>query len=268
MEDILKQVKERYPNVNLLIAPALMQGENAPNSITQAIKEIEKEKYSCDLIILSRGGGSTEDLMPFNDEEVARTIHECPIPVVSGVGHQIDHPICDDVADVQAATPTDAAKQSLPVINDFFIALDTVGKRLSASIERQLDLLREKFKRVSEKTFFTNPYVLLEEYYHRLDDLENKMMIAYQKKIHNLIDMFKDLPVLFYLFGQYLNYKQTFFGRLEEKLMAFSPLATLKRGYNITYQRGQILKSIQQLKKDEEIRVRLFDGEFDALPKN
>ena len=244
----------------------MVQGENAPYSIVGALKEISKEKYNCDLVILSRGGGSAEDLMAFNDEKVARAIHECPVPVVSGVGHQIDHPICDDVADVQSATPTDAAKKSLPIVEDYFIGLNNVEKRLNAYIEMKLNFLIEKFKRISEKPIFTDPYTLLEEYYHELDDLENKIINAYQEKVYKLTTIFKTMPKLFYLLGQYLNQKQTLYGRLEEKLKAFSPLATLRRGYSVTQQKGQILKSVNQLAKNEEIKIRLSDGEFDALP--
>ena len=147
LKDILKQASDRYSHVNILIAPAVMQGENSAESVSEALREISKEKYHCDVVILSRGGGSPEDLMPFSDEKVAQAIFDCSIPVISGIGHEIDHPISDDVADVAAATPTDAAKIALPIVNDLLLSLEGVEMRFNRIMNDKFKFFRAKTRR-------------------------------------------------------------------------------------------------------------------------
>ena len=266
LKDILKQASDRYSHVNILIAPAVMQGENSAESVSEALREISKEKYHCDIIILSRGGGSLEDLMPFSDEKVARAIFDCPVPVISGIGHEIDHPISDDVADVAAATPTDAAKIAFPIVNDLLLSLEGVGMRLNRSMNERFKFLKEKLKRIFEKRIFLEPESLLEVYYRRLDELEMNLFESFREKIKVLKDVFQKVPELSYLYKDIFNERKSHFVRLTEKISAFSPIATLKRGYSLTYQKDELLRSIKSLDKTKDVYIQLKDGSFTAKP--
>ena len=266
IKDIFKQVCDRYPHVNLLIAPALMQGELAADSIENALREIGQKKYGCDIILLSRGGGSTEDLMSFNDEKVARAIFECTIPVLTGIGHEIDHPIADDVADEAGATPTDAAKIALPIVADLLLSLKGVELRLNQKIKTTFDLFQEKLKRISHSRIFQEPLSIIESYQHRMDELEVKLTHGFRDKIMSLSEALNALPLLYYIFGQILQKNQQRYASLEEKLLAFSPIATLKRGYSITYQNDNIIRSVQEVDPQKNLELRLHDGKIKVKP--
>ena len=264
LKDILKQVMERYPHINILIAPALMQGEDSANSIVNALHAIAQKEYQCDVILLSRGGGSAEDLMPFNDERVARAIFECGLPVISGIGHEIDHPIADDVSDKAGATPTDAAKIALPVVSDLLLSLQAVELRMNQRFQGKRELLQEKLNRISQKKAFQEPLSIVQSYQHRIDDVEMRLVNSFQEKIKISSDLFRSLPDIYYLLGRKIHEYERRYTGLEEKLLAFSPLATLKRGYTITYQNGKILRSIEKLNKRNDIQIQFHDGKIDA----
>lgn len=266
--DVLKQVHDRYPHVEILVAPARMQGEDSPRSVASALRELSKKKWRCDVILLTRGGGSPEDLMAFNDEEVARAIYESEVPVISAIGHQIDHPISDDVADLAAATPTDGAKQALPVISEELEKLESIQLRLRNLLEGRISTYREKLRRIAEKEFFLHPETLFLEYYQRLDLFEENLKRALERRLQSEKERLMRVKDLSYLFERIYREKLNQYQRGSERLEAFSPLAVLKRGYAIVYQQDQILRSIHQLDKEEPVRVTLADGEFTARPEN
>jgi len=266
LRDILKQVNDLYPNVNVLVAPALVQGEGAPESISAAIDEISKPEWKVDVLIVGRGGGSFEDLIAFNDELVCRAIARCPIPVISAVGHQIDHPLSDDVADYAAATPTDGAKAALPDIMEREQHLAMAVSHIENLIRSQFTHKREILKRINEKRIFQNPYSLIENHYHLLDDYDSKLRELFREKLHSASSRFNALPQLAPIMGNMIELYKRELSLLQERLTAFSPLATLKRGYSLVFQKGNLLRSIDQLEKKEDITVRLADGEFRAKP--
>lgn len=284
LRDILKQVNDRYPNVEVLIAPAQVQGENAPNSIRSALAEISKPEWKVDVIIFGRGGGSVEELMPFNDEELARTVAALPVPSVSAVGHQIDHPISDDVADVAAATPTDAAKIVLPQIDEFESRLQMVSARLSQLVRARLENAREKMLRFGEKPYFRDPRVLLENYMQRLDQYGTSLSMNFREIIEKnrrtyreLGDLSAPLQTLIEekrlklaglqpdtAFRLYLNRPINRFQLAGERLSAYSPLSTLKRGYSIVYQKEKVVTSVKDLDSKGELNIRFHDGKVTA----
>ena len=264
LKDILKQVEDRYPNINILVINALMQGEDAPSSIANALEEIVKEQYKCDIIILSRGGGSTEDLAAFDHEIVARAIFNCPLPIISGIGHQIDHPISDDVADVAAATPTDAAKIALPIIQDLLNSLNNIELRLAQALKQKINFLKENLKRFSEKPYFQDPSYLIEDYYHNLDDIENRMNNGFRDILEYHKTKLTSLENLDNAYKQTIQNHKISFLRLQEKLDAFSPLATLKRGYSVTYQNGKILKRVEDASVKTNITIQLSNGTIET----
>ncbi len=262
--DILKQVQERYANAEIVLAPAQVQGEAAPHSIVAALTEIQKKEWRCDVVILGRGGGSAEDLMAFNDEAVCRAIANCRIPVVSAVGHQIDHPISDDVADYAAATPTDAARAVFPVIDDLRYRTRGFLQRAFASVESRLHLYQERFLRTSEKEFWEKPYVLVKDQAYFLDELESKLRFTFRNILHSNANALNQLTPLEVLMAQKLKLTRAGLDSTAGRFEAYSPLATLKRGYSVVYSGDKIVTDSDALKKGEAVRVKLAKGEFKA----
>ena len=268
LRDIYKQIKDRYENVNVLIAPVRVQGESAANSVSAALQELSRPKWNCDLIIIARGGGSPEDLLPFSDETLARMIAKCDVPVVTGIGHQVDHPICDDVADLAAATPTDAAKQALPDVKTFHDSLEYLKNKLANIIEMNLNLLNEKIKRFNEHRVFRDPFSLLNDYYQQLDDIELRFYDSLNRKIQKEKERLGQTPDFNHLLELRLKDVSHRLGNVTVRIDAYSPLATLKRGYSVTYQKSKIVKKLDDLNQAEEVEVRLIDGSFKAQPKS
>lgn len=262
--DMLKQVQERYPNAELVLAPALVQGEGAATSVTKALLEIQKKEWRCDVIIVGRGGGSAEDLMPFSDETLCRAIAACPVPVVSAVGHQIDHPILDDVADYAAATPTDAARAVFPVTEDLDFKVEGFQKRGFAVVDGMLTHAREKFLRLAEKEFWEKPYVLVKDQAHFLDELESKLSFAFRNLINSYANSLNRLTPLSVLVGQKIKLTQANYESTSGRFDAYSPLATLSRGYSVVYAREKIVTDSAQVTAGESIRIRLAKGEIRA----
>jgi len=260
LKDILKQVHDRYPNVEIVISPALVQGEDAPASIVSALTEISHPKWGCDVIIVGRGGGSAEDLMAFNNEAVCRAIHACPIPVISAVGHQIDHPISDDVADMAAATPTDAAKLALPVIQEKLESLAMINRHMQNLLKNMFNVYQEKLRRISEKPFYRNPELLIMEYYRALDDKEARLQNSLLRILDKTKTRLSGLPDISSIMEKNLMRYRHDFTQLYEVLTAYSPLATLKRGYAVVYKNNEIMKTAAEIQIDDEIQIRLHDG--------
>jgi exodeoxyribonuclease VII large subunit len=265
--DILKQVQERYANAEIVLAPAQVQGEAAPQSIVAALNEIQKKEWRCDVVIVGRGGGSAEDLMAFNDEAVCRAIANCRIPVVSAVGHQIDHPISDDVADYAAATPTDAARAVFPVIEDLSYRAENHLKRAYGAVEAKLQLFQERFLRTSTKEFWEKPYVLVKDQAHFLDELESKLNFTFRNIVNSHANALNRLTPLEVLAAQKIKLTRAEFESTAGRFEAYSPLATLKRGYSVVYSGNKIVTDAATLKSGAEIRVRLAKGELEASVK-
>ena len=262
--DILKQVQERYPNAEIVLAPAQVQGEAAPQSIIAALQEIQKPEWRCNVIIVGRGGGSAEDLMAFNDEAVCRAIAACRVPVVSAVGHQIDHPISDDVADYAAATPTDAARRVFPVIDELKNQAEQLLRRAYAAVEAELRVMQERFLRTAEKEFWEKPYLLVEDQARWLDELESKLHYTFRNVVHTAANSLNQLTPLGILLEQKLRLTRAAFESAAGRFEAYSPLATLRRGYSVVYAGDKIVTDAATLKHGDAIRVRLAKGEVKA----
>ena len=155
IKDIISTIKRRWPLVEILLFPSLVQGENAAPDIVKQIKR--SEDYDIDTLIVGRGGGSIEDLWPFNEEIVARAIYECPIPVISAVGHEIDFTISDFVADLRAPTPTGAAELAVPAISDVSNYLNQLKIRLNKSMQNKITIQKQKLNKITSRYIFTNP---------------------------------------------------------------------------------------------------------------
>src|SRR5690554_4953789 len=211
IRDILSVVKRRFENVSVLIVPSLVQGEQAAKQLVQGIEYLNK-RDDIDIIIISRGGGSIEDLWPFNEEVVARAIASSEIPVISGVGHETDFTIADFTADLRAPTPSAAAELAISSRIELEKHLGNLSQRLSGSLEHRLTASRDRLKAVVEKRIFRQPEELFAKQVQRIDELSRKLGWAIEKVF---------------------NKSRERLGIQGGKLESLSPLKTLARGYSI-----------------------------------
>lgn len=264
VKDILSTIKRRFPICKTILFPCLVQGELAKDDI---VKKLDiADNYDLDVIILGRGGGSIEDLWPFNEEVVARKVFSCKTPIISGVGHQIDFTICDFVADVRAETPTGAAERAVPILTDLLLEISNNEARLTNSVKRILENNKLRLKKLSESYVLKNPLSLYEIKEQKLDNIIDKLntcmnTIIYTSKskleiIENSI-IFKNPSIL------YENkLKKT--NHLIEKLEILNPLNALKRGYSVTKKDDICISSVNDLKKEDDINIMLKDGKINA----
>lgn len=240
IRDILSVVKRRFPNIYVLIVPSLVQGETAAPQIVRGIEYLN-QRGDIDLIILSRGGGSIEDLWPFNEEIVARAIFNSQVPIISGVGHETDFTITDFAADLRAPTPSAAAELAISSRLELEKYLDNLRVRLINEIRNKLEYYRKIVELATDKRIFAKPEELLFEKIQRIDDLSRNLDWNMERKISSLNESFKIIS-----------------GKLE----SLSPLKTLIRGYSITSLQGKILKSIEEVNPGDLIRTIIQDGEI------
>ena len=264
VKDILSTIKRRFPICKTILFPCLVQGELAKDDI---VKKLDiADNYGLDVIILGRGGGSIEDLWPFNEEIVARKVFSCKTPIISGVGHQIDFTICDFVADVRAETPTGAAERAVPKLSDLLLEINNFEIRCTNNIKRILDNNKLRLKKLKESYVLKNPLGMYEIKEQKLDNIIDKLntiintIIYTNKSKLEIIEgsiIFKDPTVLY-------SDKLKKTNHLIEKLEILNPLNALKRGYSIAKKDDKCINSIKSLKKDDNINIIIKDGEVKA----
>ena len=242
IRDIINVSARRNPNVYIKLFPVPVQGQGAAKKIAEAIK-IMNENRLCDVIILARGGGSLEDLWPFNEEIVARAIFDSKIPIVSAVGHETDFTISDFVADLRAPTPSAAAELVIPNVKDIILKLKEYESRQKIALNRKIQIMKLRYEKCLNSKVFKEPLQKINERYMMLD-IKVKQMESYINK-------------------KYINEKAKAI-KLIAKLDALSPLKTLARGYSIITLNGKTIKEAKYLKKDDEINIKLFDGQVNA----
>ena len=246
IRDILSVMKRRSGNFSVLIVPAHVQGKLAKGEITAGINYLNS-RDDIDLIIISRGGGSIEDLWPFNEEKVARAIYNSKLPVISGVGHETDFTISDFVADLRAPTPSAAAELATANREEILNRLDNLGQRLVNNSSSKIKELKNKVESISQRRIFASPEELFRDYEQQLDNLETKLEHQIDKK-----------------YSKWENDYQL----LYQKLNNLSPLKTLARGYSILQNKDdQTVKSVEQLEKGDLLKARLSDGLADLEVK-
>lgn len=242
IRDIINVSARRNPNVYIKLFPVSVQGQGAAKKIAEAIK-IMNENRLCDVIILARGGGSLEDLWPFNEEIVARAIFDSKTPIVSAVGHETDFTISDFVADLRAPTPSAAAELVVPNVKDIILKLKEYESRQKIALNRKIQIMKLRYEKCLNSKVFKEPLQKINERYMMLD-IKVKQMESYINK-------------------KYINEKAKAI-KLIAKLDALSPLKTLARGYSIITLNGKTIKEAKYLKKDDEINIKLFDGQVNA----
>lgn len=265
IRDIISTIKGRYPLCSIILLPCLVQGDSAAPDIVRQIKRAED--YNLDVLIVGRGGGSIEDLWAFNEEIVARAIYDCPIPVISGVGHEPDFTIADFVADHRSPTPTGAAKDATPVTRDDlleFILKDRI--RIQNAIKNVAKKQRLILDKYMNSYAIKNPIRMYETKKQRLDWLLDKIQSVNpgvicareEKRLENINDK------LVRIVKSKLDATTLRYNSLVEKLELVNPLSTLKRGYSVLYKDEKVITDVHNLKKDDVLNIRIYNGEVNV----
>ena len=242
IKDIINVSTRRNPNVYIKLLPVPVQGIGAGNKIAEAIKYMNDMKL-VDVLIIGRGGGSLEDLWPFNEEVVARAIYDSEIPIISAVGHETDFSISDFVADLRAPTPSAAAELAVPNIVDIKYMIDQYQNQYKVLLKRKVQLMRARYEMIMENKSFKNPLLRLENSVIVIDRLEK-----------DVYDFFRN----------FLNKNESKFNKIVSGLDALSPMKTLLRGYSIIEKDNYVVKSINDLNIGDNIKIILSDGEKNA----
>lgn len=243
IHDMLRILRKRYPLTRVRLLPVRVQGTEAPGEIAAAIAYANHFQLA-DLLIVGRGGGSIEDLWAFNDEQVAHAIFASQIPVISAVGHEPDVTISDFVADMRAATPSNAAELAVPDQDNLRQMLDSVSESMVSALQRQLKASRRQLDILRASPSLQSPAVYLDQRRNALELLSNRLSSAGQ---------------------QVINYHRQKFLTYTAKLDAMSPLKVLTRGYAMAQlPNGNVLRSVHQASEDDTITVRVSDGTISA----
>ena len=242
IKDIINVSTRRNSNVYIRLLPVPVQGEDAASKIVKGIKKMNDEKLA-DVLILARGGGSLEDLWPFNEEIVAHAIYESEIPIISAVGHETDFTIADFVADLRAPTPSAAAELAVPDIYEVKQKINLYQNRLRLSLSKKLEIMKLRYEKSMSSQIFKDPTRMISDYYLKVESqIKNLEKIIKQKE---------------------QTQKEKYI-KLVSKLDALSPLKTLTRGYSIVETENKIIKSVKELKTGDKIQIRLKDGKKEA----
>ena len=287
IHDILSVLKRRFPAIPVLIYPTSVQGEPSKFEITQTIEKANQQKQ-VDVLLLARGGGSIEDLWAFNEECVARAIAKSKIPIISGIGHEVDFTIADFVADLRAPTPSAAAENAVPDQQVWLSRFKTIEHQLHQQIQRQLSLCQQSTNWLSKRLQQQHPGQQLQRHAQTLDNLELSLLRTMQSKIRHYKSQLENKnsllqqqnpanKIIRYQQQQnYLSHRlnivmqhkletlQRKYLSLVHTLNAVSPLATLERGYAIVTnpKTSEVIRSSQQLSINNMIKTRLAHGEI------
>ena len=246
LHDMLRILRHRYPLTRVVLLPVRVQGTEAPGEIAAAIAYANRY-HLADLLIVGRGGGSLEDLWAFNDERVAHAIYNSHIPVISAVGHEPDVTISDYVADLRAATPSNAAELAVPDQDAIRQTLDAMTSTMATSVNRQLKAARVHLNALASSQGLQSPLGYLQQRRKNLQMLRDRITSA---QLHQI------------------SLKKQYFIGYTSKLDALSPLKVLTRGYALTQQKdGSVIRSVKQIRCDDLIHITLADGNITAEVK-
>lgn len=241
VSDITKTLSDRYPIGEVYISHTKVQGEGAPESIAAAIYKATEE--GCDVIIVGRGGGGTEDLSAFNDEKVAYAVYNCPVPVISAVGHQDDYTVCDLAADKRESTPTGAAMNAAPsaaMINEW---LDGYIRRADTAVKRTLNTGNDRFNLLYARLSSQSPEERLKRAAEKLESLEKRNTMAADRCIERL---------------------ESRLASAIQGLDALSPLKVMTRGYSLAYKGEELVRNVSQLDAGDTVKLRFSEGSAEA----
>ena len=242
IRDIINVSTRRNPNVHIRLLPVPVQGEGAAEKIADGIRIMNENKLA-DVLILARGGGSLEDLWPFNEEIVAHAVYNSKIPVISAVGHETDFSISDFVADLRAPTPSAAAELAVPDIYEVKQKINIYQNRLRLSLVKKVEIMKLRYEKCMSSRVFKEPLRNINDDYLKID--------TYIKRLESCIQAKQ-------------KEEKTKYVELVSKLDALSPLKTLTRGYSLVEKDGDIINSVNDVKPEDKIDIRFVDGVKEA----
>jgi exodeoxyribonuclease VII large subunit len=261
VRDIIKVALRRYPNIAIVIAPAIVQGGEAPVSIARAIEELNRPEHRIDCIIAGRGGGSFEDLMPFNEEIVVRAFYNSRVPVISAVGHQVDHPLCDDAADLAAPTPSAAAELAMPVKSDLAGEVDYSMIRANNAMASIIRGVSTRIEGVLDRRIFRDPFEIVNRKEQLLADTVSQMLSGVKEAVSNSRSRFLLIPDIRMIIRNLLNNKKHLFVMALKAMEQLSPMAVLQRGYAIPLDESDaVVRSVGDTGVGRLIRLLMRDG--------
>ena len=288
IQDVISTIKRRWPICNITLLVSLMQGESASNDVINKLKQADEMNFDC--IIIARGGGSIEDLWPFNNEELAYLVNECKTPIISAIGHETDFTILDFVSDKRAPTPTGAAEMATPNINDVLQNIEQYKKRLITAFNKNLSNIRTYFDGLKKQTSVSNLEKMYESKMLKVDALKSRMINAYKDNIKNVDKLLNDYDnrlnkyietvkneykirinndynnLINSFKNYYLNTKNNYQNILV-KYNALNPINNLARGYSVVSKDDKIIKSIKDVEINNELNIKLSDGSVTTIVK-
>ncbi|MCW2839156.1 MAG: exodeoxyribonuclease large subunit [Aeromicrobium sp.] len=237
--DVLEHARRRWPDVRFVVRHALMQGNDSARDVMKALGELSKDR-SIDVIVIARGGGSVEDLLPFSDEALIRAVHACTVPVVSAIGHEPDTPILDLVADVRASTPTDAAKRIVPDVRDELAGVARMRERASVAVRTQIAREVRGLADLRSRPVLAQPTTLVDAEQGVVHDWRDRARRSLGHRLERASD-----EVTHHL----------------ARVRGLSPLATLQRGYSVAQLAdGGVVTSVEQVEAGTPLTIRVVDG--------
>ena len=289
IHDIMVTANRRFPHAEIDLFPAQVQGETAADSLVRAMQQIAAQGDKYDVMIIGRGGGSLEDLWPFNEEEVVRQVYAMPMPVISSVGHETDTTLCDLVADARAATPTAAAEYATPNLADELAGIHQLQSRLIASMQGIIRVRRDQLNRINNSIIMREPTRLYDQQIQQVDLLKERLQNSMQSKLDRSKQNYRLLSQRLISASplqsvkqmqqqeqfltkrladnmlHYLKNKRNSFSQVVQQLDDYSPLKTLERGFvYTTNQEGETVSSVKQIKANDQLNLHFKDGEVAA----
>ena len=244
IRDIINVSTRRFYNINIILYPSKVQGEDAAKSIAEGINYFNNVDLGVDVIIVGRGGGSIEELWPFNEEIVADAVYESKIPIVSAVGHETDFTICDFTADVRASTPSQAAEIVVPVYEDLKEKIYDYKISIINNLQNNIDNIKKLLMHLEKTIELLSPQNKIREYIQYIDNIDNKIIYLNKNKIKS-----------------YRNELMNYINKIDNA----NPAKILSRGYSAVYKDEDIIHSIHDLSKNDKVNVLLKDGSFNCL---
>lgn len=241
LQDILNTLKNRWPLTEVWLSPASVQGDSAPQEMIAALLKLYERKP--DVIILARGGGSAEDLWCFNDEALVRTVAASPVPVITGVGHEVDTTLVDYASDVRAPTPTGAAVRAVPALENIIYEMDQLDKRLDQAMDKKIQQCWQSLDLLEKHLIMQSPESRIANEKWGLDQLEVRLKTAQ---------------------SNYFTTKKNVLEGLEKRLAALNPENIMKRGYAFVRHEEKVVTSAAELNTGDRISIRFYDGEKSA----
>lgn len=289
IHDIMVTANRRFPHAEIDLYPAEVQGDSAADSLVRAMKQIASSSDHYDEMIIGRGGGSLEDLWPFNEEEVVRQVYQMPMPVISSVGHETDTTLCDLVADQRAATPTAAAEYATPNLTDELANIHQLQSRLLASMQANIRSKKEVLQRIKQSVIMREPTRLYDQQMQTVDILRQRLNNGMHNRLTDADQHFRllqqklqaDSPLKrlqqvqqenrFYSqrlqdkMQHLLNNKRNLLKQRMQQLDDYSPLKTLGRGFSyVTGSKNQMVSSVSQIKPNDSLKLHFKDGQAAA----